>query len=292
MKHEYFILDVFTKTPFKGNPLAVVFDEMGLSQENMQIIAREFNLSETVFISGSVKQNITREDYCYDIKIFTPSMELPFAGHPTIGTAILLYDLLKENGTKIDNLILNEKIGSVDDTFSNPSQNISAEFKLPKPPIKTNMTEAEVINKGLRIESGIKNSQPIYNAGNPFLIIEMDTSNQIDSIEVDKVDFGILDVWSIYCVSKLDKNHIYVRMICSDIGEDPATGSAAAALVGYLVDNGHCIASGETFFEITQGVKMGRESKIDLRIIMQENAFKEGYILGTAVKIASGNLCF
>ena len=151
MSRKYYTLDVFTDTALGGNPLAVVLDGGGLDDGQMQRIAGEFNLSETVFVTSQDKANNSA-----DIRIFTPKNELPFAGHPTVGTAVLLASLNSlSDGGEVD-LTLNEKVGPVACHVSQVGQLATAVFALPKLP---EVEKVEFNNELLAKALGINENQ-------------------------------------------------------------------------------------------------------------------------------------
>ncbi len=244
--------DVFTRQKFAGNPLAIVWDADGLSDEQMQRIAREFNYSETVFVCAPDSPS-----HIADLRIFTPMMELPFAGHPTVGAALALK---KRSGDALDVMTLGEAAGPVSITFSTDGQ--SASFAPPQAP-KVLRTMA------LEMEDVLMGSQPaeivIASAGTPFAFCTM-----ADAMAVDAAAPGPslarfleeLNVVGLFVYAELSETEIYARMFCIDaaVAEDPATGSAVAALAAPLMQQSDKARS----ITVHQGVKLGRPSEIRL----------------------------
>jgi trans-2,3-dihydro-3-hydroxyanthranilate isomerase len=297
----YSIYDVFTDTKLAGNPLAVIFDGDGLDDEAMQAIARETNLSETVFV-----QPAANPAYTARIRIFTPGRELPFAGHPTVGTAIALAE--KAHGSARLDLVsvLEENVGPVRCAVRLREGEASfAEFDLPRksqqislPLDKLGIADALSLKT---TEIGFENHVPsIWSAGVPFLMVPVHDVGAAERLEFDPqlwektVPFvdGALASAYIYCRGGV--NHVakfHARMFASGIGtsEDPATGSAAAALSG-AINHFDRLTDGHYPILIEQGVEMGRPSFIHLHMDIEGGAISNARIGGQAVRIATGTL--
>ena len=186
MERHYFTLDVFTDTALGGNPLAVVLDCQGLDDQRMQAIAGEFNLSETVFVFPP-----ENDAHRASLRIFTPKKELPFAGHPTVGTATLLAKLDGlEPGKSLD-LVLEEKVGPVACNTWQDGEIISAQFSLPKLPVRQEITlDPQLLAASLGLEPdqlGIEGHQnSVCDGGVPFPIIPLVDLNAMASIKVNE----------------------------------------------------------------------------------------------------------
>ncbi|KZL21439.1 Trans-2,3-dihydro-3-hydroxyanthranilate isomerase [Pseudovibrio axinellae] len=302
MARSYALLDVFTDKALAGNPLAVVLDATGLSASLMQQIACEFNLSETVFVFPA--QNPAHNAA---VRIFTPSMELPFAGHPTIGTAVLLAEnRFGAPDNDMDALILlEEKVGLLRCAVSLQSgKATAAEFdvpKLPKPAHK--LGEKEVIAAALSLEPNeisFENHRPkAWDAGLPFAFVpvaDMDAINRIQLVEKYWEEaFGSIEHNNTfaYCRQTHHANSAFhARMVYLENGlarEDPATGSAVAAFAGSIVEFDQPL-DGTHKYVIEQGFKMGRPSFISLEIEMQSGKIHVHRIGGQAVILARGEL--
>ena len=246
MRRAFFTLDVFTSQPFAGNPLAVVMESDGLDDAAMQTIAREFNLSETVFVSPP--RNKTHRA---DLRIFTPGRELPFAGHPTVGTAVLLAlrDADGQAGTR--QFVLNEKVGPVPcDVTVADARHGRAVFSLPKLPERLAANyEANALAEVFSVpqaEFGFDQHQPaLFSAGVPFPVIPMKTRAALDGLNVPAgraMGRALGDAAGgyvfLYCRQPVDpQHHFYARMFAPGMGvtEDPATGSAVAAFAGAIM---------------------------------------------------------
>ncbi|MEP3280333.1 MAG: PhzF family phenazine biosynthesis protein [Stappiaceae bacterium] len=301
MARRYAVLDVFTNSALSGNPLAVVLDSEGLSQTQMQSIAAEFNLSETVFVLPM--ENPAQP---VRVRIFTPQSELPFAGHPTIGTAILL---AQERFGDLDNeqdavIALEQKIGVVRcGVVLKPNAAGFAEFDVPKLSNEVPFeADKEAIAAALELEPmeiGFENHKPtMYEAGVPFAFVPVRDigvlSQAKPNIELWEDAFGDGDHNNayIYCrETRLTESGFHARMFAPGIGvtEDPATGSAAAAFAGVIKDFDD-LPNGTHFIQIEQGYLMGRPSLIDLEIDIDGSALHAVRIGGQAVILARGEL--
>jgi trans-2,3-dihydro-3-hydroxyanthranilate isomerase len=301
MARRYHTLDVFTHEALSGNPLAVVHDSEGLDTQAMQKIAGEFNLSETVFVLPT-----TTAGHRADIRIFTPRAELPFAGHPTIGTAIILaaLDGLAPGGET--SFVLGETAGPVPcHVRRDGNGRFDATFEAPRRPavIGPAPDPAQL--------AGILGLQPRdigydwhvpsrYGAPVSFCYVPVKTRGAIDRIRVDtrwcaetfaaiKDDHPAIFVYSRETVDPAADFH--ARMFAPGLGvaEDPATGSAAAAFAGVLAQFER-LGDGEHAVAIEQGFKMGRPSRITLGISVEAGVIAKVLIGGGAVTIAEGRL--
>jgi trans-2,3-dihydro-3-hydroxyanthranilate isomerase len=294
MRRRFVTLDVFTDRPFTGNPLAVVLDSGGLDQRAMQAIAREFNLPETVFVLPPAEPKHTAK-----LRIFTPAVELPFAGHPTVGTAVLLGRA--ENARDI---VLEENIGPVRCRVETiDSERGRAHFIVPRLPQETGRVAARVdIAAALNAapaDIGFDNFQPArWSAGVPFIFVPMRGLKAIadarpDMSRLDAV-FGDGDLGKAYlfCAETADSGHdFHARMFAPGLGipEDPATGAAAAAFAGFLAATRR-LDDGEHMFQLEQGYEMGRPSLIELTLTTRGGALRAATIGGDAVKIGEGTI--
>ncbi|MBV2143879.1 PhzF family phenazine biosynthesis protein [Falsochrobactrum sp. TDYN1] len=297
----YEIFDVFADNPLAGNPLAVVHDSEGLTDTRMQAIAREFNLSETVFIFPP--SNPMHEAM---VRIFTPDYELPFAGHPTVGAAVSLARQRK-TGDEADRLVtLEEKVGIVRcGVILGNNSSAFAEFDLPRLPekldIKVEKEEAAAaIGLGTH-EIGFENHVPtVWSAGTPYLLVPVHNLIAAAKVSIDPVYVSEslpnvserpLPIY-VYCRETIlfDSNY-HARMFVTgaNVYEDPATGSAAAAFAGVIQQNDKPM-DGSSQWWIEQGMEMGRPSRIRLELDVFRQVLSGARIGGTAVKIAEGRL--
>lgn len=301
MTRAYRIYDVFTERRLAGNPLAVVFDADGLSDKAMQSIAREFNLSETVFVCKAENPVHTAS-----LRIFTPGRELPFAGHPTVGTAIAIAERSgAQPGLGIVS-VLEEKVGPVRCAIRLSADGASfAEFDLPRRSVELGGSPSrEGLADALGIKSteiGFENHVPsLWSAGVPFLLVPVHDLGVAERIEFDThlwekvAPFadGQLASAYVYCRGGVHHNaRFHARMFTSDMGiaEDPATGAAVAALSG-AIHRFDALPDGHTATLIEQGVEMGRPSYIHLHIDANGGKVENARIGGHAVCLADGKL--
>lgn len=305
MDRRYAVLDVFTDTPLAGNPLAVVLDAGGLSGAEMQKIAAEFNLPETVFILPP-----ERPVHTAAVRIFTPRHELPFAGHPTVGTAVLLaMERLKEGeGVAESVVILEEKVGPVRCGVFLREAKLSrrghAAFDAPRAPEAiADRLDGELLASALGLrpaEIGFENHVPsIFSAGTPYVFVPI---RDLDVIARARV---VPERWSaalgdashamyLYCRATVAVgNQFRARCFAPGAGieEDPATGGAAAAFPGIILRFDQPSA-GNYSYVIEQGIEMGRPSRIGLEVEVKSGATPAVRVSGDAVLIAEGVLSF
>lgn len=296
MKRRIATLDVFTNTRFAGNPLAVVLEPAGLDTDAMQTIAREFNLSETVFVFPPA-DNAARAD----LRIFTPANELPFAGHPTVGTAVLL-GLIDGGGDR--SFVLQEKIGPVPCRVrSTGTDRGLASFDIPRLPSKQAdgpSAEAIAASVGLSVADVGLDGLPaeLWSAGNPFAMVPMRGLDALGRCRVDLAKFESAfggaqrGAAFMFCRETRDSGfHYHARMFAPSFGilEDPATGSAVAAFAGYLAAHGS-YGTGEHVIRIEQGYEMGRPSQIELTLKIAGGKLAGASISGSAVVVMEGTI--
>lgn len=258
--HEYHLLDVFTDRAFTGNPLAVFPQAEGMDTATMQAIANELNLSETVFVGEASAPGH------YPIRIFTPARELPFAGHPTVGTGHLLAELGMVN--RNSPLTLVARVGPLVVRYENDLAGFTTAAPIEIQASTLNpLTAAQLLSLD---EAEVVGEPVLASCGLPYHLIELDSLEALGRAQPSA------NVWSEWVSpSGYDQIYLYVmgstssdeipiraRMFSSQGGgrEDPATGSAASALAGHLA-----ISSGKTSsyrWDIHQGVEMGRPSQI------------------------------
>ncbi|MFT3730468.1 MAG: PhzF family phenazine biosynthesis protein [Hyphomicrobium sp.] len=297
----YHILDVFTERPFGGNPVAVVLGADRLSTAEMQTVAREFNLSETVFVLASTSPGHTAR-----IRIFTPTRELPFAGHPTIGVAVLLAELRSPLGNGHGDAIiaLEEEIGSVRVGVRTRAGAASfGEFDAPKVanPVEA-LSEPEQIAASVGLipaEIGFENHKPTLIRGVPvFAYVPVANLEAMAKVRVAPqhwarafADRGILGVYLYTRQCVRVQSAFHARMFAPEIGvpEDPATGSAAATFA-YVVQEFDALPDGMHKRAIEQGFEMGRPSAIALTMSVSRGKLDGVRIGGYAVRVAEGVL--
>ena len=294
MKYRYFHCDVFTDAAFGGNPLAVLPDARGISDARMQQIAREFNFSETTFVLPAEKGHTRR------VRIFTPAVEVPFAGHPNVGTAFVLA-AAGELGP-IDRplaVTFEEKAGLVPITIERrPGGGIACELSAPaKLSLGSEVPAAEVAAAvSLAAEDVATRVHPprVFSVGLPFLFAELTDREALararsNAAALDAiVARGVPPDIHLY-VRGADGFDLRARMFAplDGVPEDPATGSANAALAAALA---HFDARREGSFRwrIAQGVEMGRPSVLEASAEKRNGEVVAARIGGTSVMIAEG----
>lgn len=304
MARDFAIYDVFTHRPLAGNPLAVVFDGSGLSDERMQAIAREFNLSETIFFLPAEKQTHTA-----GARIFTTHRELPFAGHPTVGGAIALAERTHGAGEVDLDLVqmLEEKVGPVRCAVRLAKDGPSfCEFDLPR--LSANHAadiSREAVAAAIGVgphEIGFENHViGCWSAGVPYVLVPL---RDIDAVERARCDPGLWEALApmadgqlafayAYCRGGLRHDAAYhARMFAPNEGtiwEDAATGSAVAALSG-AIHRFDALLDGSHARIIEQGVEMERPSIIHLHIEVENGSVARARICGQAVQVAAGQI--
>jgi trans-2,3-dihydro-3-hydroxyanthranilate isomerase len=300
MERRYAIWDVFTSTPLAGNPLAVVLETEGLTTEAMQAIAREFNLSETVFVLPPRLPAHTAH-----VRIFTPSTELQFAGHPTVGVAIqLAADRISGAAADCDALIvLEEGIGSIRVGVVGRSGHAPyAEFDVPKlPELAGAPAHEDRIAAALGLapqEIGFANHKPSqYDAGVPFTFVPIRDLDAMARAQIGVPHWGEAFHGTngkvfLYCRDTIQHNaSFHARMFAPGVGvpEDPATGSAVAAFPAVL-HRFDQLPEGTSEFVIEQGIEMGRPGEVKLEIEVTSRRIKRVRIGGYACLVMRGKL--
>jgi trans-2,3-dihydro-3-hydroxyanthranilate isomerase len=297
MRRHFVTLDVFTEKRFAGNPLAVVLEPDGLDTAAMQAIAREFNLSETVFV-----QPPENASHRARLRIFTPARELPFAGHPTVGTAVLLG--LREGGDSERTFVLEEKVGLVPCRVTPAgSDKGRATFEIPRLPAKeADSPDIAAMAAALGLspaDMGLEGfAAARWSAGNPFTFVPV---RGLDAIKRCRIDLARFDqalgsgghaAAFVFCRETADTgNAFHARMFAPVMGvhEDPATGSAVAAFSGYLAARGG-YQDGEHRVGVEQGYEMGRPSVMELTLKIGGGKLTGASIGGSAVVVTEGTI--
>jgi len=294
MRRRFVTLDVFTEKRFAGNPLAVVLESDGLSTDGMQSIAREFNHPETVFVAPP-------EDSAHraKLRIFTPGAELTFAGHPTVGTAVLLNRL---DGGKAGDIVIEEKIGllrcRVGGTGADSGR---ATFVIPQLP-----AEAGVLPKLADIAAALSTevadigfdgyTPQRWSSGNAFTMVPLRSLAAMAKVKPNLATYDATfgrdgrALAYVFCAETAEQgHHFHTRMFAPKLGiaEDPATGSAAAAFPGLLAAQGP-YKDGDHAVLIEQGYEMGRPSLIELAFSIRAGALTSASVGGSAVVVTEG----
>jgi trans-2,3-dihydro-3-hydroxyanthranilate isomerase len=290
---DYRLCDVFTSTPFAGNQLAVFEDAGDLSTAEMQALARETNLSETTFIQR--RRPEFEQQRGIRVRIFTTEEEVPFAGHPTLGTATCIRQYLPEYaGSSAIKLELN--VGAVTVRFA-PEQPtgqhgaIHGEMTQPDPVFGAMHDPHRVAQVIGAFVDDLAPRMPLQtvSTGLPFCIVPFRSVDALSQLRINSAAAeGYLrhtDAKFFYCIAPELKNVWRARMQFYN-GEDPATGSAAGCTISYLVRNG--FAASDEQVHIRQGIEMKRPSAIDVRAKLDGDLIREVRVAGSTVLVANG----
>lgn len=293
MKYQFHIVDVFTSSQFGGNQLAVVPNASGLSAEAMQKIAREFNFSETTFVLPPTDLKNTRQ-----VRIFTPRAEVPFAGHPNVGTACALVMRGHVGGGDAHTLIFEEGIGPVTVDVERHGETlrgtltISGKIELPAG-VPSNRDLAAVLSLD---EQDVKGAF-FAGVGLPFCFVQLASNEAVDraAIENNAWTRHLAKAWSphvFFFAGEPDGGaELYARMCAPAVGvaEDPATGSACAALAGAFAARPDF--TGDLLrLLIKQGVAMGRPSDLEASARKSNGAVTSISVGGGTAYVASGEI--
>jgi trans-2,3-dihydro-3-hydroxyanthranilate isomerase len=296
MQRRYITVDVFTDRTFGGNPLAVILDAVGLSTSQMQAIATEFNYTETTFV-------LPPQNKAHDaqVRIFTVRSEIPFAGHPNVGTAFVLASLTDNTPAR---LLFEEKAGLVPlEILREGGEVIGAELTAPKPLMRLSEVSAEHAAACVSLSPAdikIDRHPPqIASVGLPFLMVELASREALRKAQPNAAAFARVfprddsDAVYLYTRDVPAQEHpcdLQARMFhpgISGLGEDPATGSATAAAAALLADLAS-IENGELSLRIGQGVDMGRPSLLVTRVRKEKGAVVSTHIGGRCVRMMEG----
>ena len=289
MQYEFYIVDVFSAVRFSGNQLAVLPNAAGLTAAGMQKIAREFNFAETAFVLPANNKTATAR-----VRIFTPAAEIDFAGHPTVGTACaMVYDGHAQDGV----IVLEENIGLVP---VDVTRNGDALFGTLTHTSALDCPEIAPPNEDVAAVLGVRESDVVEafyaSVGLGFCFVRLASQEAVDAACLDKSAWSerMADAWSsnmyFFCGDLTHKSDVYARMMAPALGvqEDPATGSAVAALVGVAAAR----ARSDGVFELAviQGVKLGRPSHITASATMADGQLESVSVGGPTVFTAKGRL--
>ncbi len=288
----FFTCDVFTRTRFGGNQLAVLPDASGLNDAEMQSIAKEFNLSETTFV-------LPPDDarHAARVRIFTPGGELPFAGHPTVGTAFVLATI-GAIANNVREIVFEEGVGPVSVTIERDGAGVTgatlSAARLPEQGRPPPLREALARLIGLA-PVAVQDGSEHWSCGVPFLVIPVASVEALSRCALDLVSwrelFGGETTLGIYPVARADAATWRVRSFAPGVGiaEDPATGSAAAAFAGWLARRA---PPGDATLAVTlhQGIEIGRASELRVAIDRAGNCVAAVRVGGDAVMVSEGKI--
>jgi trans-2,3-dihydro-3-hydroxyanthranilate isomerase len=298
MRRRYVTADVFTDRPFSGNPVAVVLDPEGLSTAQMQAIASEFSYSETTFVLPPRDPTHTAW-----VRIFTPSREIPFAGHPNIGTAFVLAQQAIERGERLpEPLVFEEEAGLVPVSLLQQRGTVAgAELIAPEPLSRHAQVTPERVAACVCLSAETvctdAHLPQVISVGLPFLVVELASREALSRAKPDRVAYDNLlpldGAASIYVYTR-DVGHrtpeagfdLQARMFTPRMTEDPATGSATAATVALLAE---LRGSTDLSLRVGQGVDMGRPSLL-LAGVREVDGVPTAYVGGRCVVVMEGTL--
>lgn len=302
---KFYQADVFTAEPFGGNPVAVIPDAQGLNDDELQQIAREMNLSETVFVFPPTDRAAVAR-----LRIFTPTQEIPFAGHPVIGTFFLLAELgvipVKQSMTRV---MQECNIGLFPvELYAEDGQVERVVMTQPKPEFLGPVEETEDLYKvasalGLskHVIADTKWPIEVVSTGLPVLIVPVRTLTAVRSIRPDATAimdvcrrFGANGIMVFTTVTVEPSATVHTRMFAPSIGilEDPATGSASGALGAYLVQNGVVDVAPTTEIIAEQGYAIDRPSRIYIQVDSDDDIIQSVKVGGQCVRVIEGTLKF
>lgn len=265
--NKYFIVDVFAKQKYAGNQLAVVLMSEKIGDEEMQKIADEFHFSETAFITSTEKSNKG-----YDVRIFTPREEVPFAGHPTLGTAYIIRNEIEKSPD--DTVLLNLKAGQIPVSFESGGSDILWMKQID--PVFGEVFDRRSVAGIIGLDEGdVDERFPVQevSTGLPFIILPLKNLEAVKSAHTVRdryVEFfrdrTPLPVFFFSPETYSRENHLNARMFAEFFGiaEDPATGSACGCLGGYLIKYKY-FGGNKIDIRVEQGYEIGRESILYLR---------------------------
>ena len=292
-RYRYHTCDVFTDRVFCGNPLAVLPDARGLTDAQMQAVAREFNYSETTFV-------LPPDDprHAARVRIFTPGGELPFAGHPTIGTAFVLATT-GAIAADAGEVVFEEGVGPVPVAIFRDRGRVThcrlTAARLPEPgPVAP--SSGELARMLQLAETDLLPGAACWSCGVPFLVIPLAGEEALARCALD------LAVWrdllsgyatqKVYPVARTGELRWRVRMFAPGLGvaEDPATGSAAASFAGWITGQVPQPRDGTLAVRLEQGIEMGRPSELHLELDRREGSITAVRVGGAAVMVGEGAL--
>ena len=312
----YYVTDVFTDIPLAGNPVAVFPDRSQLSEDEMQAIARELNLSETVFVEEPTEAGALRR-----LRIFTPAKEIPLAGHPVVGTWYTLAELglVDIDAAIADGLAAAEQIdGGAERVSFRHQLNVGVLelniFRLDGgvtgvamdqvPPVFFDEADPDAAAAALGLDAGAVRRSGLppqgVSTGLPVMIVGLATLDDLQSIKINTAAFegllggieGCVGIYAFTTAAPEDWALARTRGFFPDVGvsEDPATGSAAGALGGYMVRHGIVNPQPTAAFQLHQGVEISRPSRIGVEVTAEGGEVTRVRVVGSSVVVAEAEM--
>jgi trans-2,3-dihydro-3-hydroxyanthranilate isomerase len=299
MRYRFLTTDVFTDRVFGGNPLAVFPEADGLTTEQMRQVAREFNLSETAFVLQA-----EQPDHLCRVRIFTPGTELPFAGHPTVGTAVVLAALgrIPQEGDEA-RVVFGEGVGPVPVVVRSGGGPAFAQLTAARAPERLAAPPAiDVLAPALSLDvvdlqADAAHQPEVWSAGVPFLFVPVKSLDALARARVDLAAWtpvahalGFEEVF-VFTTNSEGDGDVRARMFAPGMGivEDPATGGAASAFAGYLGSR-TATRDGTDRWVVIQGVEMGRRSRLEVEADKEGGVVTTARVGGTAVLVSEGTM--
>ncbi len=295
--YEFVQLDVFTRTALTGNPLAIFTDARGLTDQQMQALAREMNLSETTFVLSREPRVEAEEGK--RVRIFTVEEELPFAGHPTLGTALYLHNIESGNA---DRILLDLNVGKIGVQFTPDSAgrsdkvsgNVFGEMRQRDPEFGPTLARDKVAGAIGTGEIASEWPSQVVSTGLPFAIVPIGDPKAFTNLRPDlaRVEAllegtGARFLYFVYPERHDGRLEVRARMFFH-LGEDPATGSAAGCAASWMVQHG--LAKSDEQVLIRQGVEAGRPSEIFVRATREGESVTNVRVGGYAVEVLRGTV--
>jgi trans-2,3-dihydro-3-hydroxyanthranilate isomerase len=290
----FVIADVFTGSPFGGNQLAVFPDAQGLSDRAMQKLAREFNFAESAFVLPPTDPRCIRR-----VRIFTPAVELPFAGHPTIGTAAVLAAIgVVDASTGPARIVLEERVGAVNVEVHSRGEAVDSRLTLPRAPESPEVRpRLAAVSAALSLAPSAVEDAWFASVGAPFCFARLKDRSAVDSARLDRIIWSrhFARAWSphlfFFTGGTGNGSRLHARMFGPAMGieEDPATGAACAALAGTLATRSPAI-DGTFAITVDQGVALGRPSVIEATAVKKAGSVISVGVGGTTVITGHGRM--
>lgn len=285
---EYLLFDVFAETPFAGNQLAVFPQAGGLDDATMQTLANELNLAESIFLERTGDVRVPAR-----VRIFTPRVEVPFAGHPTVGATVAIADVLRWVPPDVTEFALTERIGDVAVRVER-GDFTTAWLRTPPVALGTTFERARGAALVSLADADLRADLPVQtaSAGSPFLYVPATSSEAVDRAAFDAgVAASLIDAAphiGVFVFAQTPQG-TYARMFApaSGIAEDPATGSATGPLYAYLLAHG-ALPAHSAQYASEQGVKLGRRSVLHVRVAFRGDALDYIDVGGRAIAIGNG----
>jgi len=269
MRRKFFIVDVFAEKKYSGNQLAVFLESDGMSSQEMQQVAKEVNYSETTFVFSK-----KTESSGFKVRIFTPEKEVPFAGHPTLGTAYIIQrEIIKDLKKEI---VLNLKAGDIPVTLKYKDGKPEVLFMKQKNPVFGEIFDKQTLADALGLKKvNLMEKYPVQevSTGLPFIMAPLKSLKAVKEASINKELFYKVikkrEAKAILVFSRetySEKNDLHVRVFADYFGvpEDPATGSANGCLAGYLIEKNY-FNQQKIDIKVEQGYELGRPSKLYLK---------------------------